>query len=88
MVKNLLANAGDAGWADPLEKEGKPFKYSCLENLRDREAWQATVHGVTQSWTQATEQMNKEEESNKWNCKRGCFVKIQPHGGLPWQSSG
>ena len=26
---------------------GNPFQYSCLENPMDREAWQATVHGVT-----------------------------------------
>ena len=28
------------------------WKYSCLENSKDRGAWQATVHGVTKSWTQ------------------------------------
>jgi len=28
-----------------------PLQYSCLENLMDREAWGATVHRVTQSWT-------------------------------------
>ena len=31
---------------------GNPLQYSCLENLMDRGAWQATVHGVTKSWTQ------------------------------------
>ena len=25
--------------------------HSCLENSRDREAWQATVHGFAKSWT-------------------------------------
>ena len=25
---------------------GNPLQYSCLENPMDREAWQATVHGV------------------------------------------
>ena len=29
-----------------------PPQYSCLENSMDRGAWQATVHGVTRSWTQ------------------------------------
>ena len=30
----------------PREGNGNPFQYSCLENPRDRGAWQATVHGV------------------------------------------
>ena len=35
------------GWEDPLEEEnGNPLQYSCLKNPVDREAWQATVHGV------------------------------------------
>ena len=41
------------GQEDPLE-EGMVthFKaiYSCLENPKDRGAWQATVHRVTKSW--------------------------------------
>ena len=28
-----------------------PFQYPCLEKPRDRGAWWATVHGVTESWT-------------------------------------
>ena len=28
---------------------GKPLQYPCLENPRDRGAWWATVHGVTES---------------------------------------
>ena len=34
------------------EGNGNPLQYSCLENPMDGGAWQATVHGVTQSWTQ------------------------------------
>ena len=33
------------------EGNGNPLQYSYLENPMDREAWQATVHGVTKSWT-------------------------------------
>ena len=33
----------------PGEGDGYPFQYSCLENSRDRRAWQATVHGVSKS---------------------------------------
>ena len=36
----------------PREGNGNPLQYSCLENPMDRGAWQATVHGVTKSWTQ------------------------------------
>ena len=38
--------ARSPGWEDPLEKEINPLQYSCLENPRDRGAWQAIVHGV------------------------------------------
>ena len=31
---------------------GNPLQYSCLGNLMNRGAWQATVHGVAKSWTQ------------------------------------
>ena len=33
------------------EGNGNPLQYSCLDNPMDRGAWQATVHGVTKSWT-------------------------------------
>ena len=50
-VKNLPANAGDAGDVGlipgsrrtPGEGNGYPFQYSCLENPMDRGAWQVTV---------------------------------------------
>ena len=51
MVKNLPANAGDAGSIpgsrrSPGEGNDTPFQYSCLENPMDRGAGQAIVHGV------------------------------------------
>ena len=30
----------------PKEGNGNPLQYSCLGSPMDREAWQATVHGV------------------------------------------
>ena len=44
-------NAGDPGLIpesgrSPGEGNGSALQYSCLENLMDREAWQAIVHGV------------------------------------------
>ena len=39
------------GQENPLEeKNGNPLQYSCLGNPIGREAWRATVHGVTKSW--------------------------------------
>ena len=54
VVKNLLANARDAVLIprlgrSPGKGNGNPLQYSCLENSMDRGAWQATVHGVTES---------------------------------------
>ena len=34
---------------------GTPLQYSCLENLMDRGAWWAAVHGVSKSWTQLSD---------------------------------
>ena len=36
----------------PREGNGYPLQYSGLEKSMDRGARQATVHGVTKSWTQ------------------------------------
>ena len=52
VVKNVPASAGDQGsipgsGRSPEEGNGNPLRYSCLENPKDREAWQATVHEVT-----------------------------------------
>ena len=49
-------NAGDlcsipGSGSSPGEGNGSPLQYFCLENLMDRRAWQATVHGVTKSQT-------------------------------------
>ena len=34
----------------PGEGNGHPLQYSCMENPMDGGAWQASVHGVVQSW--------------------------------------
>ena len=54
VVKNLPANAGDVvtGSVSGLARSlggghGNPLQYSYLENLMDRGAWWAIVHGVT-----------------------------------------
>ena len=50
VVKNLPANAGDAGLIPGLGRSlgggnGNPLQYSYLENSMDRGTWRATVHG-------------------------------------------
>ena len=60
MVKNPPTNAGDAGDTGSIPESGRSsivgsgnlLHYSCLENSMDREAWQATIHGVARSQTQ------------------------------------
>ena len=52
--KEPACDAGDQGLIPGLgsssgEGNGNPLQYSCLENSMDREAWWATVHGVTES---------------------------------------
>ena len=59
MVKNPPTNAGDlrdmgsipGSGRSPGGGHGNPLQCSCLENLMDREAWRAIVHGVTKSQT-------------------------------------
>ena len=57
LVKNPPANAGRARDAGLILGLGRSpgggndnlLQYSCLENIIDREAWQATIHRVTKS---------------------------------------
>ena len=37
------------------EGNGNPLQYSCLENLMDRGAWWATIHGVAKSRIQLSD---------------------------------
>ena len=53
MVKNISANAGDAGLIPGLH--GNPLQYSCLENPMDRGAWHATLHRVAKSRIQPSD---------------------------------
>ena len=54
MVKNLPANAGDAGGLSSIpesekslgKENGNPIQYSCLGNPMDRVAWRAIVYRV------------------------------------------
>ena len=64
VVKNLPANAGEAGdmslsprlGRSHGEGNGNPLQYFCLENSIDRGAWWATIHGITEE-SDMTEQL-------------------------------
>ena len=50
----MQGDARDAGsipgsGRSPGEGNGNPLQYSCLENSKNRRAWQAAVHGVAES---------------------------------------
>ena len=57
MVKNSPANAGGIRDAGSIPGSGRcpggghdnPLQYPCLENPKDREAWQATVYSVAEA---------------------------------------
>ena len=62
MVKNLPAQAGDAGsipgsGRSPGAGNSNPFQYSCLKNPVEGRGWWATVHRITKSqawWSSRT----------------------------------
>ena len=59
VVKDIPANAEEVTDMGQIPGSGRstgggygnPLQYSCLENVRDRGAWQAVVCGVTESDT-------------------------------------
>ena len=76
VVRNPPANAGSTGDSSlipgsgryPGEGNGNPLQYSCLRNPRDRGAWQAIVHEVTEGqsplpvkWTGLTSDPREKE---------------------------
>ena len=85
MVKNLPTSAGvvrDSGSIPELGRSpggghGNPLHYSCLENPRDRGAWQATVHSPKESdMTEATDTHTEHTDYNKYIHVTDCHVQI------------
>ena len=59
--KESFCNVGNPGsipgsGRSPGEGNGNPLQYSCLENFMGRGAWRTTVHGVSKSQTQLSDQ--------------------------------
>ena len=85
VVKNPPANAGDASsipgaGRSPEGGTGNPLHYPCLENSMDRGAWQATVHGVTES--------DMTEHVHAVSGKKALFeLAFKAFMMRPWQSS-
>ena len=60
MVKRLPATQETQGsipglGKSPGEGNGDPLQYFCLENPMDKEAWQATAHGVAKCQTRLSD---------------------------------
>ena len=74
-LKNPSATAGSIPGLERSsgERNGNPLQYSCLENPMDRGAWQATVHGVTNSRTRLSNWV-----TIKWASQLALVVKNLP----------
>ena len=64
--KESACNAADPGLISglgrsPGERNSYPLQYSCLENIMDRGAWRATVHGVAKE-SGMTEQLTHTQQ--------------------------
>ena len=98
MVKNLPANVRDArasglipvSGRSPEGGHGSSLQYSCLENPKDRVAWQAIVHTVAKSQTQLN-QLNIQARmvlqatwiihNPKSNLQSGKGAEVTPNSG-------
>ena len=87
VVKNLPANAGDAGDASlipglgrsPGVGNGNPIQYSCLGEPMDRGAQRATIHGVAR----VGHDLATKQHQLKDLCAHMCSVmsdSLWPHG--------
>ena len=62
IVKEKGKDMGEPRLKEPGEENGNPVQYSCLENLMDKGAWQATLHEVaTVGHDLATKQREREK---------------------------
>ena len=59
-----------------LMQNGNPLQCSCLENPMDGEAWQAVVHGVTQSRTQLKRLSSSSSNAKRMHIRRNLFTHL------------
>ena len=102
-VKEYACNVGDLNsihglGRSPGKENGYPLQYSCLENSMNRTDCWATVHGVTKSWTQLSDEHTHIHKSFRmaqvWNAAntkcwqgfgaRGCSLVV--YGNAKWYS--
>ena len=62
----------------PGEGNGNPLQYSSLGNPMDREAWQDTVHRLTNVWDR-TEQLNNVRDTQVTYCRAENNFCIRSH---------
>ena len=59
LEKGMSTHSSILAWKIPYSPWGQGYdnslQYSCLENPKDRGAWQSTVHGVTKSWARLSD---------------------------------
>ena len=90
MAQTVKASAYNAGnlssipglGRSPGEGNGNALQYSCLENPIEREAWQATVHGVTKEMD-TTEHAHTGTHTNASNIYRHTSKTLQ----VPFQTT-
>ena len=74
-------DTGDAGSIpesrrSPGGGNGNPFQYSCLKNPKNREAWQATAHGVAESDT--AEQLSTDTVAVSTTSRATVWSEVSP----------
>ena len=102
LVRNPPASARDrrdsgvmpGSGRSPGGGNGNSLQYSCLENPMDREAWQATVHGVAKSQSRLNTHTHTNlirvstELGRQMSNTSACFLDIYTSQLKQWETRG